>query len=95
MKEIDVAINDDYAVLTTYNYGFYYGYEFDRKECECGETIDIWGFEVDEPNTKLEDKFRISYEDMKKYKGCPSQWQCEECLLFGIGLWLESRLEKR
>ena len=28
---IDITINDDYAVLTTTNYGFYYGYEYDMK----------------------------------------------------------------
>lgn len=89
MKNIEVYINDDYATLHTYNYGFYYGYEFDRKECECGETEDVWGFEVcDEYKIGA---FRISYEEMSKYENCPSQWECDKCLLFGIGLWLESK----
>ena len=44
--KIDVHVNDDYAVLTTTNYGFYYGYEFDSKESEDGDTEEIWGFEV-------------------------------------------------
>lgn len=81
---IDLAINDDYAVLTTTNYGFYYGYEYDTKECECGETEEICGFEVNGNNGKL---FGISYDDMKKVKGCPDKWDCEKMLLFGIGLF--------
>ena len=85
--KVDVSINDDYAVLRTNNYGFYYGYEFDSKECECGNTIEIWGFEVNSNDRPI---FSISYEDMEKHKECPSKWQCEECLLFGIGLWVES-----
>lgn len=82
---IDVTINDDYAVLTTTNYGFYYGYEYDKKECECGETEEIWGFEVNGNNGKL---FGISFDDMKKIKGCPDKWDCNEMLLFGIGLFI-------
>jgi len=83
---IDVSINDDYAVLNTTNYGFYYGYEFDTKECTCGDTEEIWGFEVNDNDRPI---FGISYEEMSKYKDCPSQWECEKCLLFGIGLWVE------
>ena len=82
---IDVTINDDYAVLTTTNYGFYYGYEYDKKECECGETEEIWGFEVNGNNGKL---FGISFDDMKNIKGCPDKWDCNEMLLFGIGLFI-------
>lgn len=86
---MNISISDDYAVLTTKNYGFYYGYEFDEDEDEeC-----IWGFEVND-NSKI-GAFRISYEDMKKYKNCPSQWECEKCLLFGIGLWLEENKNDR
>lgn len=87
MNNIEIHISDDYATLSTYNYGFYYGYEFDRKETD-DDTEDIWGFEVCE-----EEKigaFRISYEEMSKYENCPDQWECEKCLLFGIGLWLEN-----
>jgi hypothetical protein len=82
---IDVTISGDYAVLTTTNYGFYYGYEYDTKECECGETEEIWGFEVNGNNGKL---FGISADDMKKIKGCPDKWDCEAMLLFGIGLFI-------
>lgn len=82
---IDITINDDYAVLTTTNYGFYYGYEYDTKECECGETEEIWGFEVNGNNGKL---FGISADDMKKIKGCPNEWDCDAMLLFGIGLFI-------
>ncbi len=81
---IDLAINDDYAVLTTTNYGFYYGYEYDMKECKCGETEEIWGFEVNGNNGKL---FGISVDDMEKIKGCPDKWDCEKMILFGIGLF--------
>lgn len=84
---IDIAINDDYAVLTTTNYSFYYGYEYDKKECECGETEEIWGFEVNGNDGKLFRMFRISADDMKKIKGCPDKWECEKMLLFGIGLF--------
>lgn len=82
---IDITISDDYAVLTTTNYGFYYGYEYDTKECECGETEEIWGFEVNGNNGKL---FGISADDMKKIKDCSDKWDCEEMLLFGMGLFI-------
>lgn len=81
-REIDISISDDYAAISTYNYGFYYGYEFDSNNDE-----DIWGFETCEDDKP----FRISYDEMSKYKDCPSQWECTECLLFGIGLWLENK----
>lgn len=85
---IDVHISDDYAILNTTGYGFYYGYEFDTKECDCGDTEEIYGFEVS--NDKSPSIFRISYEEMSKhYDNCPEQWDCEKCLLFGIGLWLD------
>ena len=57
----DVCIKSDYAVLNTKDYGFYYGYEFDSKECECGESIDIWGFEVTKDNNSI---YRIKAEEM-------------------------------
>ena len=85
-SKIDVAINDDYAVLSTENYYFYYGYEFDKKECKCGDTKEIWGFEITKNNKK---EFRISADEMHDYKECPNQWQCEKMLLFGIGLYLD------
>lgn len=88
MKYIDVCISDDYATLSTYNYGFYYGYEFDSKETEDGEVEDVYGFEVcDRENIGA---YRISYKDMSKYPGCPSEYECDKCLLFGIGVWLEN-----
>lgn len=90
--KIDISISDDYAVMSSYNYGFYYGYEFDKKECECGETEEIWGFEVDDNE---EEQFRISYEDMEKYPDCPEKWDCEKCLLFGIALYLENKKQVR
>lgn len=83
---MSVTINDDYAVLDSEIYSFYYGYEFDRKECECGETEEIWGFEVIKGHEKV---FRISADDMEKQKGCPDKWDCSEMLLFGIGLYLD------
>lgn len=86
---VDVTINDDYAVLSTDKYHFYYGYEFDSKECECGNTIEIWGFEAKINGT--EKIYRISREEMMKLKGCPNIWKCDEMLLFGIGLYLKER----
>lgn len=92
--KIDVHINDDYAVLTTTNYGFYYGYEFDSKESEDGDTEEIWGFEVCD-GEKI-GAFRISYEKMSEFESCPDKWECDKCLLFGIALWLEkSRAMKK
>lgn len=88
MKETEVIINDDYAVLTSANYCFYYGYEFDRKELNDGDEEDIWGFEVSKDSKKV---FRISADEMEKYKNCPSKWQCEKMLLFGIGLYLSDK----
>lgn len=92
-KKINIAINDDYATMSTYNYGFYYGYEFDSKEDEDGDTIDIFGFEVDDNSTNY--NYRISYEEMSKFKNCPNQWECDKCLLFGIGLYLEYLKENK
>lgn len=86
MRETYQSINDDYALLSTKKYYFYYGYEFDSKECDCGDTEDIWGFEVTKNNKEI---FKISANEMEKYKECPSKWQCEEMLLFGIGLFLD------
>lgn len=84
---IDVCIKSDYAILQTKKYNFYYGYEFDRKECECGNTIDIWGFEVIENSKSI---YRINTDEMKKR--CARHFNtndCAEMLILGIGLWLE------
>lgn len=82
---LDVSISDDYGVLTTPDYGFYYGYEFDTVEDEDGDDESVWGFEVNGNNDKI---FSISYDDMKLYKNCPDMWDVSECLLFGIGLFI-------
>lgn len=84
--KIDITINDDYAVMSSYNYGFYYGYEFDSKEDEEGDTTEVFGFEADDNNST---NYRISYAEMEQYPDCPKQWECDKCLLFGIGLYLE------
>lgn len=81
---IDITISDDYAVLTTTNYGFYYGYEYGFEEDKYGDTHEIWGFEVNGNGGKI---FRISADEMAKIKNCPDKWNCEEMLLFGIGLF--------
>ena len=81
----DVAINDDYAVLTCTNIRFYYGYEYGQKETEDGDTEEIWGFEVNDNNGRC---FGLSYEEMSKFKNCPKKWDCAECLLFGISLYI-------
>ncbi len=91
---IEITISDDYAVLTTTNYGFYYGYEYDFEEDKYGDTHDIYGFEVNGNDEKI---FRISANDMKKIKNCPDEYDCEKMLLFGIGLFfnkLPSNLER-
>lgn len=82
---IDLAINDDYSILKTPDYYFYYGYEFDRKEDEDGDDMDIYGFEVTKNNESV---FRISTEEMEKVIGCPKCGSCEDMLLFGIGIYL-------
>ncbi|MBQ7308235.1 MAG: hypothetical protein IJW82_06910, partial [Clostridia bacterium] len=75
-------------VLNTKEYGFYYGYEFDRKECQCGESIDIWGFEATKGNNSI---YRISAEEMKKrINRNVDIGDCAEMLILGIGLWLEN-----
>lgn len=80
---INMCISDDYASLSTYNYGFYYGYEFDYDE---EKEEDIWGLEIQDWDGI---QYRISYEEMKKYPNCPDKWECNECLLYGIALFLE------
>lgn len=82
---IDVSINDDYAVLTTTNYGFYYGYEYDFEEDEDGDTHEIWGFVANGNDGKL---FGITAEEMEKMENCPDKWDCEKMLLFGIGIFM-------
>ncbi len=84
MNNVEVYINDDYAVLNTENYDFYYGYEYD----ETNYDEPVYGFEV---RNDIESLFRISYEKMQKYNNCPELSQCDKCLLFGIGLWLEHK----
>ena len=81
---IDVSISDDYAILITNNYRFYYGYEYNFEEDIYGDTREIWGFEVNGNNEKI---FRISADEMSKIKDCPNKWDCEKMLLFGIGLF--------
>lgn len=87
MKETEVIINDDYAILTSANYYFYYGYEFNIKELDDDDEY-IWGFEVTKNNKSV---YRISADEMEKYKNCPNQWQCEKMLLFGIGMYLSDK----
>lgn len=87
-NKVDVSIASDYAILSTPNYSFYYGYEYDIKEDEDGDTTEIWGFEVTNNNKKV---FRISVDEMEKYKRCPNKWECNEMLLFGIGLYIASK----
>jgi hypothetical protein len=74
-------INDDYAVLWTGKDKFYYGYEFGKDEDDS-----VWGFIYKHENME---QWRISYADMNTRKHCPDQFDCAECLLFGIGLWRE------
>lgn len=81
-SNIDVMINDDYACLTTPNYDFYFGYDFDY---DYEKEEELWGLKA-----KIDNKrYCISYEEMQKYSDCPSQWECDKCLLFGIGLIME------
>jgi hypothetical protein len=57
MKQTHVTVNDDYAVLTTTKYKFYFGYEVTyctkcnafldfNKECECDDPETEWAFYV-------------------------------------------------
>jgi len=72
MSKPRVSINDDYAVLSTKNASFYYGYEV---------TINnMWCFEA-----KFNDeKITIPFSKL----GVDDQWEVVECLLSGIGLIL-------
>lgn len=74
-------INDDYAVLWAGDHDIYFGYEFGRDD--AGE---VWGFIYKRGGAEV---YRISYEEMKKRQRCPDMDECAECLLFGIGLYLE------
>ena len=86
-KYIDISIKNDYAILTTEKYSFYYGYEFDTRECECGNTIDVWGFKVVKDNRGV---FEISEKELLKHPSCPyDSKDCAKMLFFGIGLFLE------
>lgn len=84
---MDIIINDDYASLDTGIFGFYYGYEYGKDEDEN----DVYGFEVVKNGEKI---YRISYEDMKQQKCCPDKLDMEECLLFGIGLYVNIMARK-
>lgn len=86
-KMFEVCIKSDYAVLNTKDHLFYYGYEFDRKECECGESMDIWGFEVTKGDNTI---YRINADEMKKkINKNVDTGNCAEMLILGIGLWLD------
>jgi len=67
-----VSINDDYAVLSTKNASFYYGYEVTINE--------MWCFEAKFNDEKVTIPFsRLGVDD---------QWDVVECLMMGIGLIL-------
>ena len=67
-----ISINDDYAVLTTKNASFYYGYEVKINEMCCFEA-------------KFNDeKITIPFNQL----GVEDEWNVVECLMMGIGLIL-------
>jgi hypothetical protein len=69
----------DYAGLEVETRRYYYGYEFDQSP----DGHEIWGFAYTREGEPL---FRITYEAMAEYLGCPDQFETRECLLFGLGL---------
>ena len=79
MSKPRVSINDDYAVLSTKNASFYYGYEVKINEMCCFEA-------------KFNDeKITIPFSKL----GVSDEWDVVECLLSGIGLILAKyRLEE-
>ena len=86
---INISINDDYSALSTLNYGFYYGYEFDYDE-ESEE--DIFGLEIQDEDGS---QYRISYMEMSSYPNCPNGWDCDKCLLYGVALFLELKRQNK
>ena len=75
-----VAVSGDYASLTAHNASFYYGYE-----CAVGEGDDEeWCFEA-----KFNDNtITIPYSKLvgrTPKRMAPERWDCEQCLLLGIG----------
>lgn len=81
-KSVRTYTASDYAGLQVgdHQHEFYYGYEYDS-DAEGA----IWGFFVTWEGTRL---WGVPYTQMAQHPGCPDQFETQDCLLFGIGLWL-------
>jgi len=79
----------DYASLTAGTHDFYYGYEFgiEPDPDDPQDTRGVWGFSYRDGERTVA---RISYDELRRYRGCPNQGECAECLLFGIGVALRT-----
>jgi len=75
MKTPATASSDDYAVLSCDGTEFYYGYE-EREDDEWCFTAKIPGKE----------KIKVPFSKLK----AKDMFQCQECLLIGIG-WVINR----
>lgn len=76
-KQLDYARSDDYAVLTSGRYEFYYGYE--------SAVADVWHFTVKENGKEV---FSMSDDEINEVYPDSLGFDCADMLLAGIGVWL-------
>lgn len=70
-------IASDYAGVSGGKFSFYFGYEI------TDDANDEWCFQAKDLNVEI---MRIPHSQLK---GNPSVYECHECLLAGIAMWLE------
>jgi hypothetical protein len=89
VRSVRVTTAGDYATLAAGGWSFYYGYEFGTTGGDDPESV--WGFEAKRDGGV---GMRLGYDGMRTIPGCPDQFECQDCLLFGIGVYLASYADK-
>jgi hypothetical protein len=79
-KQLDLVCSDDYAILDSGRYYFYYGYE--------EEIDDEWCFVVKENNKIL---LKITTSEIERKIDGFRLNSTQDYLLSGIGIWLLSQ----
>jgi hypothetical protein len=83
---IDIGVASDYAVLEAGERTLYFGYEYATVEDADGDQESVFGFRYSHKTAG--EVFGIAYDEMAKRRGCPPVFECAECLLFGLGIYL-------
>ena len=96
---IEIGNNDDYSILNTKEYDFYFGYEYVR--LSNGKYRAHTAIKDKEQSLDYEWCFTVTDKKLKKiiYKKPVSKlagdsFECYDNLLYGIGLFLNKEYEK-